>query len=150
MIVTGIAQRQAWQDRRLPPVEQVATGLWSVPVTIPDSPLRYTLAYLIHSDSRVIAVDPGWDSGTGWQDLLRGLAAAGIAPDRVTGIVVTHVHPDHHGLSGRLKEASGAPVARHAAEVATLPARVWRAGGGAAGDRGWLASCACQPAASGS
>ena len=141
MIVTGVAQRQAWRERWLPPVEQVAAGLWSVPVTIPDSPLRYTLAYLIHSDSRVIAVDPGWDSDTGWQDLLRGLAAAGIAPDRVTGIVVTHVHPDHHGLSGRLKEASGAPVAMHAAEVQTLPARIWRAGGGAAGDRGWLASC---------
>ena len=100
VIVTGIAQRQAWRARQFPPVEQVATGLWSVPVTIPDSPLRYTLAYLIHSDDRVIAVDPGWDSDAGWQDLLRGLAAAGMAPDRVTGIVVTHVHPDHHGLTG--------------------------------------------------
>jgi glyoxylase-like metal-dependent hydrolase (beta-lactamase superfamily II) len=141
LIVTGVAQRQAWQEHQFPPVEQVATGLWSVPVTIPDSPLRYTLAYLIHSDGCVIAVDPGWDSETGWQDLLRGLAVAGIAADRVTGIVVTHVHPDHHGLSRRLKETSGAWVAMHAAEVETLPARIWRAGGGAAGDRGWLARC---------
>jgi hypothetical protein len=49
VIVTGVAQRQAWLAREFPPVEQVAAGLWSVPVTIPDSPLRYTLTYLIHS-----------------------------------------------------------------------------------------------------
>jgi len=85
VIVTGEAQRQAWRARRPPPVEEVAAGLWSVPVTIPDSPLRYTLAYLIHSNDSVIAVDPGWDSDAGWQDLLAGLAAAGISPDRVTG-----------------------------------------------------------------
>ena len=84
MIVTGVAQRQAWLARQLPPVEQVATGLWSVPVTIPDSPLRYTLAYLIHSDGCVIAVDPGWDSDTGWQDLLRGLVDRALA--RLSGI----------------------------------------------------------------
>ena len=141
MIVTGEAQRQAWRTRQFPPVEQVAAGLWSVPVTIPDSPLRYTLAYVIESGRHVTAVDPGWDSDTGWQDLLRGLAVAGMTADQVTGIVVTHVHPDHHGLSGRLRAASGAPIAMHAAEVANLPARIWRAGGGAAGDRGWLARC---------
>lgn len=141
MIVTGVAQQQAWQARQFPPVEQVASGLWSVPVTIPASPLRYTLAYLIHSDDSVIVVDPGWDSDAGWQELLTGLGAAGISADRVTGIVVTHVHPDHHGLSARLREASGAWIAMHAAEVDTLPARVWQAGGGSAGDRGWLARC---------
>jgi glyoxylase-like metal-dependent hydrolase (beta-lactamase superfamily II) len=141
VIVTGIAQRQAWQARELPPVEQVATGLWSVPVTIPHSPLRYTSAYLISSDDRVIAVDPGWESDTGWRDLLRGMEVAGISLDRVSGIVVTHVHPDHHGLSGRLRKASGASIAMHAAEVQTLPARIWQAGGRAAGDRAWLARC---------
>jgi len=141
VIVTGVAQRQAWLARQPPPVEQVAAGLWSVPVPIPDSPLRYTLAYLISSDDSVIAVDPGWDSDTGWRDLLAGLDVAGIPADRVTGIVVTHVHPDHHGLSARLREASGAWIAMHAAEVETLPARIWRAGGGSAGDRAWLARC---------
>jgi hypothetical protein len=44
--MTGTAQREAWQARTAPPVEQVRPGLWSVPVPIPDSPLRYTLTYL--------------------------------------------------------------------------------------------------------
>ncbi len=84
---------------------------------------------------------PAGTPSAGWQDLLAGLGAAGIPVGRVTGIVVTHVHPDHHGLSARLREASGAWIAMHAAEQETLPARFWRAGGGSAGDRAWLARC---------
>jgi hypothetical protein len=45
--VTGSAQRQAWRDGLLPPVEEVRPGLWSIPVPWPHSPLRYTLAYVI-------------------------------------------------------------------------------------------------------
>jgi len=36
--------------------------------------------------------------------------------------VVTHIHPDHHGLSARLREASGAWIAMHPAEQSTLAA----------------------------
>jgi glyoxylase-like metal-dependent hydrolase (beta-lactamase superfamily II) len=122
--VTGVVQRQAWRARELPPVEQVRSGVWSVPVTIPDNPLRYTLAYLLLSDTGAVVVDPGWDHERGWEDLMAGFAAAGLPAGRVTGIVVTHVHLDHHGLSRRLSEASGAPIAMHAAEVDALPSRI--------------------------
>ena len=29
------------------------------------------------------------------------------------GVLVTHIHPDHYGLAGRVQEASGAWVALH-------------------------------------
>ena len=96
-------------------------------------------------------VDPGWDYE-------RRLAGPDPRPDGrrhrpepVTGIVVTHVHPDHHGLTARLREASGAPIAMHEAEVQTLPARIRRAGGGG-GRRPRLAGPlrACRPRSSGS
>jgi glyoxylase-like metal-dependent hydrolase (beta-lactamase superfamily II) len=138
--VTGVAQRQAWQARELPPVEQVRSGVWSVPVTMPDNPLRYTLAYLLLSDTGAVVVDPGWESDRGWEDLLAGLGAAGLPVDRVTGIVVTHVHLDHHGLSRRLSEASGAWIAMHAAEVQNLPSRISSAVG-SGGTRSWLTRC---------
>ena len=127
--VTGVAQRQAWRAHELPPVEQVRSGVWSMPVTIPDNPLRYTLAYLLLSDTGAVVVDPGWDSERGWQDLQAGFEAAGVPADRVTGIVVTHVHLDHHGLSRRLSEVSGAPIAMHTAEVQALPSRIREAVG---------------------
>jgi glyoxylase-like metal-dependent hydrolase (beta-lactamase superfamily II) len=123
--VTGTAQRDAWRARVLPPVEQVRPGLWSVPVPIPDNPLRYTLSYAFTGDAGTQIVDPGWDSAAGRRALTDGLATAGVTLGDVTGIVVTHIHPDHHGLSGWVREQSGAWIAMHAAEAETLPARIW-------------------------
>ncbi|MGA5704143.1 MBL fold metallo-hydrolase [Peterkaempfera bronchialis] len=121
--ILGTAQHAAWQDRTLPPVERLSGGVWSVPVPIPDNPLRYTLCYLIAGDRGLVVVDPGWGTDEGWEALLAGLGTAGAAVSDVTGIVATHVHPDHHGLSGRLREHSGAWIAMHPAERDTLPQR---------------------------
>lgn len=138
MQVTGIAQRNAWRTRTDPPVEQVRPGLWSVPVPIPDNPLRYTLCYLFTGDAGLLVVDPGWDTDAGWAVLEQGLKAAGAAPGDVTGILATHVHPDHHGMSARLREASGAWVAMHPAERDSLPSRVWHTEGANSTDHSWL------------
>lgn len=139
VLVTGVTQRDAWRSKTLPPVEQVRPGLWSVPVPIPDSPLRYTLCYLFVDDAGVVVVDPGWDTDAGRATVLAGLAAAGAGPGDVSGVVVTHMHPDHHGLSGWLRETSGAWIAMHPAERDTLPARVWSVSAEtAAVDREWL------------
>ncbi|MFJ3212578.1 MBL fold metallo-hydrolase [Streptomyces flaveolus] len=121
--VTGVRQREAWAQRVLPPVEHLAGDIWSVPVPIPANPLRYTLSYLVPGLTMMVVVDPGWDSDEGWDALCRGLAAAGAGPADVTGIVATHVHPDHHGMTGRLKDACGAWVAMHPAERDSLPQR---------------------------
>ena len=122
--VLGTEQRAAWAAGELPPVERLPAGLWSVPVPIPNNPLRYTLCYLIPGDDGLVVVDPGWEHERGWAALTAGLAAAGAAPADVTGIVATHIHPDHHGLSGRLREASGAWIGMHPAERDTLPQRL--------------------------
>jgi glyoxylase-like metal-dependent hydrolase (beta-lactamase superfamily II) len=141
VVVTGQAQQRAWRAREFPPIERVTSAVWSVPVTMPDNPLRYTLCYLLLSDTGAVVVDPGWESDAGWEDLLRGLRAAGLEADRVTGIVVTHVHLDHHGLSQRLSEASGAWIAMHAAEVQNLPARMRKALSWGDGGRAWMTRC---------
>ena len=125
MRITGSAQHAAWLAQAMPPIEEVRTGLWSVPVPIPDSPLRYTLSYVFTGDNDVVVVDPGWNSEAGWQALSSGLRGAGASTADVTGIVVTHVHADHHGLSQRLRQESGAWVAMHPAERDSLPSRLW-------------------------
>ncbi|MFJ3804686.1 MBL fold metallo-hydrolase [Streptomyces sp. NPDC090088] len=121
--VTGSRQKAAWAEHVLPPVEHLAGDIWSLPVPIPDNPLRYTLCYVVPSDSGLVVVDPGWDSTKGWDALCDGLASAGATPADVTGIVITHIHPDHHGMSARLKAASDAWVAMHPAERDSLPHR---------------------------
>ncbi len=109
-------------------MERLAGGIWSVPVPFPDNPLRYTLTYLVPGTGGVVVIDPGWRSEDGWQALLDGLHAAGLGIQDVVGIVVTHIHPDHHGLSGRLRDASGAWVAMHPAERDFLPGRLAQQG----------------------
>ena len=135
--ITGTRQHDAWQRRVLPPVEEVRPGVWSVPVPIPDSPLRYTLSYAFVGDADVVIVDPGWDTAEGRQAAAAGLIAAGAALRDVAGVVVTHIHPDHHGLSGWLRRESGAWFAMHPAEAETLPGRIWRHQHIGA-DRDWL------------
>ena len=35
----------------------------------------------------------------------------------VQGVMVTHIHPDHYGLAGRIREASGAWISLHPADA---------------------------------
>lgn len=121
--MTGLLQQQAWADRVLPPVEQVQRGLWSIPVPIPNNPLRYVLVYALELDDGLALVDAGWDTEDAWQALTSGLAAAGATVDDVRAVLVTHIHPDHYGLAGRIREASGAWVGLHPDDAALLPAR---------------------------
>ncbi|MFF2851473.1 MBL fold metallo-hydrolase [Streptomyces sp. NPDC058001] len=92
-------------------------GVRSIRVPIPDNPLGHTLVHLLDTDSGPVLVDTGWDDPTSWDTLTEGLAACGTSVDAVHGVVVTHHHPDHHGLSGKVREASGAWIAMHAADA---------------------------------
>ena len=126
--VTAQAQFQAWQAKVMPSVEEVRPGVWSIPVPFINNPMRYTLCYVLvgggsNGTREVALVDPGWDSDEGWGVLRAGLATAGLSPRDITGIVVTHFHPDHLGMAARLRKASGAWVAL--GEHEPLPAR-WR------------------------
>ncbi|MEN3306330.1 MAG: hypothetical protein V7603_2532 [Micromonosporaceae bacterium] len=121
--VTGVLQKQAWRDRVLPPVERVRPGLWSIPVPIPNSPLRYVLVYAFELPDGLAIVDAGWDTPQAWDALVSGLATAGAKVDDVRAVLVTHIHPDHYGLAGRVRAASGGWIGLHAREAETLPAR---------------------------
>lgn len=120
MQVTGTRQREAWLARELPPVEKVAGGVWSIPVPIPDSPLRYVLSYLIEHPAGFVMVDTGWDHPGGWEALTAGLDSCGVPISAITAILITHVHPDHHGLSRAVREHSGAWIGMHEQEAAIL------------------------------
>lgn len=121
--ITGTAQKEAWDRQVMPPVEKVRPGLWSLPVPLPDNPLRYVLVYALELDDGVALVDAGWNTDTAWQALLDGLAAAGGSITDVRAVVVTHIHADHYGLAGRVREASGAWVGLHPADAELLQAR---------------------------
>ena len=104
----------------LPPTELVRPGLWSIGVPFPDNPLGYTLVYLVETDRGPVLVDAGWDDDESWDALVAGFRTAGTDVADCYGVLVTHVHPDHHGLSGRVREASDAWVAMHERDAVTV------------------------------
>ncbi|MFJ5707568.1 MBL fold metallo-hydrolase [Streptomyces sp. NPDC093105] len=95
-------------------------GVWSLRVPIPDNPLGHTLVHVLDTDRGPVLVDTGWDDPGSWTELAYGLRALGIGVSEIHGIVITHHHPDHHGLSGRVREESGAWIAMHAADTAVV------------------------------
>ena len=101
-------------------VEKLGPGLWSIPVVIPDNPLGWTSVYVLEGDDGPYLVDAGWDDPRSWDELCAGLAEAGTSVQDVRGVLVTHHHPDHHGLAGRVREASGAWVALHERDAALV------------------------------
>jgi glyoxylase-like metal-dependent hydrolase (beta-lactamase superfamily II) len=114
--ITGLAQRKAWDERVLPPVEKLGHDLWSIPVPIPRNPLRYTTVYVLASDSGVVLIDAGWDSDDAWNTLQAGLGEAGASISDVKGVLVTHQHFDHIGLARRIKGETDAWIALHPAD----------------------------------
>ena len=121
--ISGTLQKQAWDDDVLPPVESLGSGLWSVPVPMPQSSLRYVLVYLLERDDGVTMIDAGWDTEDAWDALNAGLGKAGYEIGDVRSVLVTHIHPDHYGLAGRVRENSGAWIALHPADADILPQR---------------------------
>ncbi|MEV1066600.1 MBL fold metallo-hydrolase [Streptomyces sp. NPDC050263] len=95
-------------------------GVRSLRVPIPDNPLGHTLVYVVDTDRGPVLIDTGWDDPASWDALTSGLVACGTSVDALHGVVVTHHHPDHHGLSGQVREASGAWVAMHAADASIV------------------------------
>jgi glyoxylase-like metal-dependent hydrolase (beta-lactamase superfamily II) len=121
--VTGVLQKAAWDENVLPPVEKVRPGLWSIPVPIPQNPLRYVLVYALELDDGVAIVDAGWNTDDAWQALTDGLVEAGGSINDVRAVLVTHIHPDHYGLAGRVREVSGAWIGLHPDDAEMLEAR---------------------------
>ncbi len=95
VVVTGVLQKEAWDRDVMPPVERVRPGLWSIPVPIPDNPLRYVLVYAFELDHGVAIVDAGWNTEDAWTALNNGLEEAGGSIADVQAVLVTHNHPDH-------------------------------------------------------
>lgn len=94
----------------------IGDGIFQIPVPITDNPLGHTLIYAMESPGGLVLVDAGWDDDNGWDGLTSGLDAIGHSVSEVEGVVLTHWHPDHTGLCGRVRELSGAWIAMHEAD----------------------------------
>jgi glyoxylase-like metal-dependent hydrolase (beta-lactamase superfamily II) len=112
--------------------QQLGPGAWRIPVPLPFA-THSTNVYLLRGDGTA-----GSDSaGDGWclvdaplgsarseMAFQAGLDAAGISPQAIRAIVLTHGHPDHLGAVGRWQRRTGAPVYLLGLEAQMIN-RVW-------------------------
>ena len=95
---------------------EVLAGLYQLKVPIPNNPLGWVLPYLIPGDDGYTLVDSGWNTPEAFDALESELKELSLTFDNIKRLVVTHVHPDHYGLAGRIKEVCGAQVIIHQRE----------------------------------
>lgn len=98
-------------------------GVWSIPVPLHDSPIASVNLYALEHADGLLLVDAGYDDDRCWavvEDALEPIG--GVAS--VTSVVLTHNHPDHVGLAGRVRAASGASVAIHRLDALAAPEAV--------------------------
>lgn len=118
---TSPAQFEASRSGAVPQPERVRDDVWALAQLMPGGYLPYSLLYLLRDSERGFhVIDPGWDSPENWDGLVALLATLDASPADIRSITSTHLHPDHIGLAGRLREASGAPLQLHEAEAAAI------------------------------
>jgi glyoxylase-like metal-dependent hydrolase (beta-lactamase superfamily II) len=85
---------------------EIATGIYLLRLPIPDNPLGFVNCYLIQGKGGWLMVDIGWHAQETLHVLEAGLQELGLDLTDIATIIVTHVHPDHFGLAGRIKQVS--------------------------------------------
>ena len=85
--------------------------------------LPYVLPYLIKSGGDTMLVDCGWNTDSAYQALEEGMHEHNSHPSEIGKLVITHVHPDHYGMAGRLKRISSCDVVVHEKDAEVIKDR---------------------------
>ena len=94
-----------------------------MPISLEESTLSHINIYLVEGDKGWLLVDSGWNTDRSFSTLHNYLLKIGAGFEDIKQIAVTHVHPDHYGMAGRIKELSGATIAMHSIEKSFIGSR---------------------------
>ncbi len=81
-------------------VTRIADDVWRITLPLPFR-LRAVHLYLVCGSDGYTLIDAGLDTPAARESFDAALAQIGITPAQITRLYVTHMHPDHIGLSGR-------------------------------------------------
>lgn len=102
---------------------EVSSGIHMLRVPIPDSGLGFVNAYLVKTAEGCLLVDVGWHTEECYLALASQLQEVGVAFGDLRYIVITHAHPDHYGLVGRLVQETQATLVLHEIEKSFIEPR---------------------------
>ena len=102
-------------------MRRVAEGVQQLEIPMRHNPLGRTYSYLLE-DARTL-IDTGVPTGQAFSALEDQLGEADLRVSDIERIIVTHMHTDHVGLVGRIREEADATVLAH--EEAIRIQRLW-------------------------
>ena len=85
--------------------------------------LPYVLPYMVKDGEEVLLMDCGWNTEAAFEALQSGMQEHGTDPAAITQLVITHVHPDHYGMAGKVKQVSSCEVVMHEKESEVIASR---------------------------
>jgi glyoxylase-like metal-dependent hydrolase (beta-lactamase superfamily II) len=104
-------------------VSGIPEGAHKIRVPLTGSPLGWVNAYVLRADDGFVLVDCGWDLPDALDALRKGLDDLGIRLEDLRTLVITHNHPDHYGLAGRLVKLASCGVLMHHLDAVHIESR---------------------------
>lgn len=104
---------------------EVVPGIYQLKLPLParDILLGYVNVYLIAGDDGYLLVDAGWSTEEALASLKKQIAEISIGLKDIARVVITHVHPDHYGLAGKLKQLDHVQLYMHDLEKDAINSR---------------------------
>jgi glyoxylase-like metal-dependent hydrolase (beta-lactamase superfamily II) len=102
---------------------RILNGVHQIKTPAPGSTSWSTNIYAIEGDDGHILVDSGWDSQESLWAFQEGIRAANLKLRDIKKVIITHIHPDHYGLSTKIKQICGAQVAIHRIDADIISTR---------------------------
>ena len=109
----------------MPDIKQILPGLARFTIPFPRDPRRVVNSFVLTAGRDAVLIDAAWDVPEAFEALEATLALGGLGPKDVRTVLITHLHPDHLGLAGRLSKL-GAKIGYHPAEEMVMLPRLRR------------------------
>ncbi|HEX6220108.1 MAG TPA: MBL fold metallo-hydrolase [Acidimicrobiia bacterium] len=97
----------------VPPPRSLGDGIHLIPAPLPFKSPPWVNTYAIESGEGLLLIDCGTDWEPGRAALSDGFASLGLDEAAVHTLVVSHLHPDHVGMSARLVRELGCRFVMH-------------------------------------
>lgn len=97
----------------LPPPQSLGSGIHLIPAPLPFKSPEWVNTYAIEADGGLLLIDCGTDWEPGRTALREGIRTLGLDESAVHTLLVSHLHPDHVGMSSRLVRELGCRFVMH-------------------------------------
>ena len=114
------ARNDTWLTWHEPGTEEVAPGIFRIPVSLEMDGLKAVNVYALVSGRRVTLIDPGMALERSEERLAAGLAEIGLALGDVTDALVTHAHRDHYTMATVVRRKFGSRISMGVAEKVNM------------------------------